>query len=138
MRRRKNRRPRFLDNARLHPRVRKNDGMTLGEAPAESAASHAAAGRALGYSEMRARILQIAFRDGSCNAAGLMAELDLTRGGIQGHVRALVAAGLLIPEQDPDPDRRAGGGSNRLRWHADAAAFETAVEEYRRNIRGAL
>jgi hypothetical protein len=138
MRRKGNRRPRFLDNARSRRRVRKNDGMTLGEAPAESAASHAAAGRALGYSDMRARILQIAFRDGSCNAAGLMTELGLSRGGIQGHVRALVAAGLLIPEQDPNPDRRAGGGSNRLRWHADADAFDAALEEYRRSIRGSL
>jgi biotin operon repressor len=112
--------------------------MNSGETRAEAAAPHAAAARALGYSEMRSRILQIAFRDGTCTANTLMKELGLSRGGIAVHIKPLEAAGLLVSEQDPDAAGRTGGGSNRLRWRIDPDAFDRALDEYRRSIRGDL
>ncbi|CAQ03324.1 helix-turn-helix domain-containing protein [Clavibacter sepedonicus] len=111
--------------------------MTVGDESA-NAPYLASSARALGYSETRARILQIAFRDGPCTATTLMSELGLTRAGVEAHIRPLVAAGFLIPEQDPDVAGRGGGGGNRLQWRADATAFDGAVDEYRRTIRGPL
>lgn len=91
--------------------------------------------RALGYSETRAQILHLAFRDGACTAAVLMDELGISRSALTNHIRPLVSAGLLIPETDPN-NTNAVGGSNRRRWRIDAAAFDEAVENFRRCVRG--
>ncbi|WP_435740099.1 winged helix-turn-helix domain-containing protein [Clavibacter nebraskensis] len=94
--------------------------------------------RALGFSSMRARILQLALQEGPLTASALMAELGLSRAGVETHIKVLVAAGLLVAEQDPEVAGRAGGGGNRLRWRADPVAFDRAVDEYRRTVRGPL
>lgn len=91
--------------------------------------------RALGYSETRAQILHIAFRDGACTAAVLMDELGISRSALTNHIRPLVTAGLLIPETDPN-NTNLKGGSNRRRWRIDAEAFDAAVENFRRCVKG--
>lgn len=92
----------------------------------------------MGFSPMRARILQLVLQEGPHTAAALMAELGLSRAGVETHIKVLVAAGLLVAEQDPEVAGRGGGGGNRLRWRADPVAFDRAVDEYRRTIRGPL
>ena len=95
-----------------------------------------AAARAIGYSEMRARILAIAFRDGFCTAAGLMREIGISRSNVNAHIRPLVEARILDPHPDPDFQHGPKGGTPPLRWYINASAFDAALDEYRNRIRG--
>lgn len=100
--------------------------------------ARSAAGRAIGYSEMRARILTLAFRDGCCTAAGLMRELGISRSNVNSHIRPLVEAGFLNPRPDPDFQHGPKGGTAPLRWYVDIAAVDAAIDEYRCRIRGEI
>jgi DNA-binding MarR family transcriptional regulator len=93
--------------------------------------------RAIGSSEVRGQILHIAFRDGPCTAAAFMLELGISRSGLTNHLRPLVAAGLLIPETDPN-NTNPVGGSNRRCWRIDVDAFDAAVETFSRHVKGDL
>jgi DNA-binding MarR family transcriptional regulator len=65
------------------------------------------------------------------SADELMAELGLSRSGLNEHIRPLVAAGLLTPVPDPqDAERRSG----KLLWRVDV----DAVERYLKDLRNAL
>lgn len=100
------------------------------------AGERTAAARAIGFSEMRARILAIAFRDGFCTAAGLMHEIDISRSNVNAHIRPLVDAHILDPRPDPDFQYGPKGGTPPLRWYINASGFDAALEEYRNRIRG--
>jgi DNA-binding MarR family transcriptional regulator len=91
--------------------------------------------RALGCSEVRSRILRRAFDNGYCTAAGLMTELGISRSALTSQIRPLVAAGLLIPETDPN-NTNLVGGRNRRRWRVDAHAFDVAMDEFHRAMTG--
>ncbi|WP_454111179.1 helix-turn-helix domain-containing protein [Leifsonia shinshuensis] len=115
------------------PQMRDNDPMTrpaLVEIEDDPISDAAVA--ALGFSEIRARILQIAFREGGCTADSLVEQLGISRSGVTFHIKPLVDAGLLTEEIDR---RAARGGSNRKKWTVNESAFDDAVETFRRSVR---
>lgn len=87
---------------------------------------------AFGLSQHRVNILRrITATGNGATAAELMAATGLGRSGLEGHLRPLVDAGLVVSHPDPRviPQVKA-----RLLWEIDPEAAAACLDEFRRTL----
>ncbi|KJL49560.1 MarR family protein [Microbacterium hydrocarbonoxydans] len=88
--------------------------------------------RALGVTRARVEVLRLVLERGELTAADLMAELGISRSGLQRHLTTLTADGLLSERHTTHPR----GSGPVIYWAADRAEIERALRSFSEHILG--
>jgi predicted ArsR family transcriptional regulator len=90
--------------------------------------------RALGVTRARVEVLRIALERGEVTATELMAEIDISRSGLQRHLTTLTEEGLLSERHATHPR----GRGPVIYWATNRAETERVLDSFARHILGTL